>query len=174
MGLARGNLNCVKISTRIPQLNWSPEARRNPGVAKASDCEISSHFALTHFAVTSFNVHPSTADWCMRGRNPSTLLRKGSASRFLQSATAESRIKEAGAFSGGAESRTEGGLETIYAKRAWWAGTGWPTMNGRPAAKDRTNNDFANLVSVPVAPRRVSLDSVEVHSCLRRPFANPV
>jgi hypothetical protein len=37
------------LITRIPQLKH--QARWNPGVAKASDCESSSHFAVWHFVL---------------------------------------------------------------------------------------------------------------------------
>jgi hypothetical protein len=42
----------------------SAEARWNTGPTVKSH----SHFALTHFAVTSFNIHQSTADRCLLKR----------------------------------------------------------------------------------------------------------
>jgi hypothetical protein len=80
------------------------QARWNPGVAKASNCKIAKSFCASHFVVTSFNV-PSKHRCSMSSQRqtasppqadqPSaeTLLRKGCASRFLSSATAESGFK---------------------------------------------------------------------------------
>jgi hypothetical protein len=40
-------------SARIPQL---PEARWNPGAAKASDCEVSKSFALSHVVAMRLDI----------------------------------------------------------------------------------------------------------------------
>ena len=61
------------------------EERRRPTVKFQSD------FTLSHVVAMRLDIPRSTADQCLlRGRNPSTSLRKGCASRFLSIATAES------------------------------------------------------------------------------------
>ncbi len=61
------------------------EQRRRPTV------KFQSHFALSHVVAMRLDIPRCTADRCLlRGRNPSTSLRKGCASRFLSIATAES------------------------------------------------------------------------------------
>src|SRR5262245_59237065 len=80
------------ISARIPQLNricrergGILEQRRRPNV------KLQSHFAPSHIVAISLAFPPSTADrGLLRGKTPSTLLRKDCVSRFLSIVTVES------------------------------------------------------------------------------------
>jgi hypothetical protein len=123
------------------------DARWNPGAAKAPDVKFQTGFALSH-VVTIKLEHPprSTAERCLlRGRNPSTSLRKDCASRFLSMPTAESGIM--------------GGDVLLLRPRVGSAGR---TFRSRPATKQKraiqgfrggkTNSSSVALM----VPRRIS------------------
>src|SRR5262245_63149036 len=71
-----------------------PRAKRNPEAAKASDCEVAKLFCALARRCHEHSIPPNTVDRCqLRGRNPSSLLRKGFVSRFPSIATKESRVQ---------------------------------------------------------------------------------